>query len=290
MHQVYSNAQQVIIDVGEPSDPPLRWDPRAAFKLAKKLAKLEESHSDLDIQRLGTRYDSVWSYRWSYRRRLGLPDPDHKSYEALCVIFNLPWFKRMWVVQEASCAAIATIVCGRDEMSWHDFMRGIDFGFRSGLFAPVHPHTQVRNSLPRLVMDAAPRGNLATARHIYRLGQPRTAQSPSTDPTTMNLFHLMRRFHGSCAEDPRDKVFALLGLASLPSMVILRAALKVFDIRVDYRVEVNVLFKSLARSIFKASKCLDLLSIPSHRIDGPTGFPTGASSIIIEKASLILPP
>lgn len=268
MHQVYSNAQQVIIFVGEPATPLPHWDPRAAFKMATKLAKVEEVQPNLVMRLRLRRYGFPILRHEALKRYLGFPRPGNKSYTALRIFFNLPWFNRMWVLQEAVCAAKATIVCGEHEMSWHDFMRGTDFGLRSGLFAPVHtPRT------PPFVSDAAPRGNLSKAIQMYRLGRSRKSQPSSTDARSMDLFQLLRRFHGSCVKDPRDKVFALLGLASLPSMAALEADLESFEVRVDYRVEANDLFKRLAQSILKASKCLDLLSIPSCRADGPSWIP-----------------
>ena len=265
MHQVYFNAQQVIIFVGEPATPLPQWDPRAAFKMATKLAKVEEVQPSLFMRRklglYGLRHAAL-------KRYLGFPGPGNKSYTALRIFFNLSWFNRMWVLQEAICAVKATIVCGEHEMSWHDFMRGTDFGLRSGLFAPVHT---LRT--PPFVPDAAPRGSLSKAIQMYRLGRLRESQLSSTDARSMDLFQLLRCFHGSCAQDPRDKVFALLGLVSLPSMAALEADLESFEVRVDYRVEAHVLFQRLAQSILKASKCLDLLSIPSCRADGPSWVP-----------------
>lgn len=269
MHEVYFNAQQVIIFVGEPATPLPYWDPRLAFDMATKLAKMEEVQPNLDMRRMHISYGffSALQNR-AFKRHLGFPEPGNKSYIALRVFFTLPWFNRMWVVQEAACAAKATIVCGEYEMSWHDFMKGTDFGLRSGLFAPVH--TRI---IPPFISDAAPRGNLSTAIEMYRLGRSQISRSSFTDARLMDLFQLLRRFHGSCVEDPRDKVFALLGLASLPSMAALKADLETFEVRVDYRVEVNVLFQRLAQSILKASKCLDILSIPSCRTDGPSWVP-----------------
>lgn len=269
MHQVYFHAKQVIIFVGEPATPLPHWDPQAAFKMATKLAKVEEVQPNLDMRRMRTRYSflSVLQHK-AFKRCLGFPKPGNKSYTALRIFFTLPWFTRMWVVQEVACAAKATIVCGEHEMSWHDFMKGTDFGLRSGLFAPTH----TQRTLP-FTSDTAPRGNLSIAMQMYRLSRSRTSPSSPTDERFMDLFQLLRLFHGSCVQDPRDKVFALLGLASLPSMAALEADLESFQVRVDYRVEVNVLFQRLAQSILKASQCLDLLSIPSCRADGPSWVP-----------------
>ncbi|MCJ1397521.1 hypothetical protein MMC11_000715 [Xylographa trunciseda] len=269
MHLVYFNAQQVIIFIGEPATPLRHWDPRAAFKMATKLAKLEKDQPNLKMRHMRTSRSIFPVFQHAaYRRRLGFPGPGNKNYTALRVFFSLPWFTRMWVVQEVACATKATIVCGEHEISWHDFMKGTDFGLRSGLFAPTHTRRT-----PPYISDAAPRGNLSTAIHMYRLGQSRTSQSSSTDARLMDFFQLLRCFHGSCAQDPRDKVFALIGLASLPPMAALKADLETFQVRVDYRVDVNVLFQRLAQSILKSSKSLALLSIPSCRANGPSWVP-----------------
>jgi hypothetical protein len=266
MYQVYCNAQQVIIFVGEAATPLRHWDARAAFDLATKFARVEKIQPTLDMRSL-----SIPLYRAS-TKRLEFPGLGHRSYTALRLFFTLPWFNRMWVVQEAACATQATIVSGEHEMSWHDFIRGIDFGLRSGLFAPAH----TRRTFP-FTIDAAPRGNLSTAIQMYRLGQSQTCGVFSISSKSTGLSELLRRFHGSHAKDPRDKVFALIGLASLPVMATLRADLDMFEVHVNYCIKTHVLFQRLAQSILESSGCLDLLSVPSRRANGPIWVPDWAA-------------
>jgi hypothetical protein len=258
MYHIYHQATRVLIWLGEPDHILKWWDTKLAFNLASKLAKVQETRPDLDIRRMSETRKQVT------RLRLGLRNPGNKRYAALRALFTRPWFQRMWVVQEAACATRATILCEEHEISWHELMRGTDFGLRSGLLQGA----QIRK-IVRRVHNEAPRGSLSAALQMYHLS---LANSPS-----LNLFTLLRRFHGSCASDPRDKVFALVGLASLETMDNLKANFKDLAIHPDYREPFRDLFKRVARGILLTSPHLDLLSIPTSRSDWPSWVPDWSS-------------
>lgn len=42
-----------------------------------------------------------------------------KQSRSLIELFRRPWFKRVWVVQELAYAPKAVIMCGHDEIDWH---------------------------------------------------------------------------------------------------------------------------------------------------------------------------
>ena len=244
MYHIYHRATQVLIWLGEP-DPGLKWwDPKLAFNLASQLARLHDTQPDLDIRCMSL------MRRRATRKCLGARPRQGKRFLALRLSFTRPWLQRMWVVQEAACATGATILCGEYEMSWHELMKGTDFGLRSGLLRGA-----LIRKLVRRVQVEAPAGNLSAAVQTYHLSL--------TNAPSLDLFTLLRRFHGSSASDPKDKVFALIGFASLKTMDSLRVDLKGFAIRPDYREPVKDLFKRVARGILLTSPHLDLLSIPT---------------------------
>ena len=115
-------------------------------------------------------------------------------------------------------------------------MKGMDFGIRSRLFRP-----SVYRKLYNPGREETPRGKLFAALQMYHIGSPRSlhphhisepngVDGPSA---SVGLFALLSRFHGSKATDPRDKIFALLGLASLNGMKQLREDLEKFKVEPD---------------------------------------------------------
>ncbi|GKT52681.1 HET-domain-containing protein [Colletotrichum tofieldiae] len=47
------------------------------------------------------------------------------KWAALIELMQRPWFSRRWIVQEISLARKATVYCGDDAVSWHDFAAAI---------------------------------------------------------------------------------------------------------------------------------------------------------------------
>lgn len=199
MHNIYSQAKQVIIFLGEPNPPPKHWDIKAAFHLTKKLATFGRTLPDLDLRKVGL------TRRKFQTLRLGFPCINSGKYAALRVFFTRPWFGRMWVVQEAACARWAIIVRGDHQMAFAEFMKGTEYGLTSGLFLPAHIRKMI---LP--IQSEAPRGNLSSAIAMYRLAslepQDQGSRLPLLTSTLavenevpISLLKLLRRFHGSRA-------------------------------------------------------------------------------------------
>ncbi|MCJ1438860.1 hypothetical protein MMC27_008250 [Xylographa pallens] len=275
MYMIYSQAKDVVIFLNEPIPLPKHWNVKRAFTIARRFAEIEEVHPQVVL-----RDDRVFEKLAAINRVKSIRFWV-KGCKALRVFFDQPWFERMWVVQEAACARHATILCGKQDACWHDFMKGVSYGIRSGLFPPDRYRKVI---LP--VYQETPRGKLSAALQMYYIGSrhslhPHHINEPEEVQrfdASVGLFALLRRFHGSQATNPRDKIFALLGLASLHSMGQLREDLKKFKIQPDYRVDVKNLFCRLAEVILKDMGSLDLLSIPSSRKDWPSWVPDWSST------------
>jgi ankyrin repeat protein len=101
-------------------------------------------------------------------------------------LLKRPWFRRVWVLQEVANARVATIVCGDKAVSARTF--GLVPSF---LGMTLDPHIQA-------VLEVMP-------------GVLRRESWYSTKPT---LYTLLLKFRDSQASQPRDKIFALLGMSS----------------------------------------------------------------------------
>jgi hypothetical protein len=110
---------------------------------------------------------------------------------ALARFFQRPWFKRVWVVQEAVCATRATVVCGACSIAWDRL-------------AAVCQSEELRDvACVSAAMIRAPPGILA----IRRIQKLRQEKSP------VALLSLLASIRVLDATDPRDKLFAIQHLA-----------------------------------------------------------------------------
>jgi hypothetical protein len=103
MDQIYSNAQQTFIWLGQASeDSDLAMD--FILTINQALDDLEGSESVTDtmlLQKTATQRDSP-------------------SWVALGNLFARPWFQRVWVNQEAALSRAAHMVCGERKLAWED--------------------------------------------------------------------------------------------------------------------------------------------------------------------------
>jgi hypothetical protein len=106
-------------------------------------------------------------------------------------MFARPWFSRIWIVQEATVASNAILIVGGLEISWETvngagaFVRHIQSLFK-------HPHRVFKG------LDAS---------HLMYILRDEIKHQ------RLSLVDLLRHTRHFGATDPRDKVFALLGLS-----------------------------------------------------------------------------
>lgn len=176
MRLVYENAQRVII-----------WLGASNFQIDC----LFDWMTALDQQVLATARPhkiSTWENQWSLLlwQQQTRPSID-KLRDALGRLLKQEWFSRIWVLQEAALAKSAVITCGRGEV----------------------------NSRALVVMPSVLNidcGEGAQSRLDILPGLLR-AKSWWAGGSGMDLLTLLRKFGRSKASDPRDVIYALLGLS-----------------------------------------------------------------------------
>ncbi|KAH6848593.1 heterokaryon incompatibility protein-domain-containing protein [Alternaria alternata] len=123
-----------------------------------------------------------WKELW-----LSVPkDSDCELRDGLFLLLSRPWFKRVWILQEIANAKKASILCGTKSIRAHTF------ALAPSLIG-VKPQRHCR-----AVLDIMP-GHL----------REETWWSENRD-----LYNLLLKFRESEASDPRDQVYALLGISS----------------------------------------------------------------------------
>jgi hypothetical protein len=166
--------------------------------------------------------------------RAVIEDPRWKAVSELA---RRPWWGRVWVIQEIAVAGQLIAVCGSNAQPWNVVYRNLKFV--SDLESALGSGTVT-----------APDNSLQYAKQTcdFRKEFSQSSQSPSLD-----LLTLLQKFRHYEASDPRDKVYALLGLST---------AL----IKPDYSISVRDAFKTVARYIVQGTNSLDILAYacPSH--------------------------
>ncbi|XP_014557713.1 hypothetical protein COCVIDRAFT_74268, partial [Bipolaris victoriae FI3] len=124
--------------------------------------------------------------KWTEFWRLVPQSSSFEVLEGLYLLLKRPWFRRVWILQEIANAKKASVRCGIKSVKAHTFALA-----PSLVGIKPERHCQA-------VLDIMP-GHL----------REKTWWGESRD-----LYNLLLKFRESNASDPRDKVYALLGISS----------------------------------------------------------------------------
>lgn len=164
-----------------------------------------------------------------------------KAYELLAQFFSLPWFRRVWVLQEASSHRTVTARLGEYTLP-----------FESIIVAALWQSFLTRSytSLPDTVLNHT-RSDQGYLPELW-LNLLHTRM-----PRGLSIVELVCRARDFRASDPRDKLFAMLGLAhdidtssgSLPPYL-----------QPDYTMPKEIVYMRFAKGVIETSRTLDILS------------------------------
>ncbi|KAF2402226.1 HET-domain-containing protein [Trichodelitschia bisporula] len=121
---------------------------------------------------------------------LNLPPSDDPSWESLDTIYWRPWYTRVWIVQEISLAKKAVVLCGSQSIGWAEFGDLAVFQSRHlmGRFTGVDP---------------------ARLESLVRISNEINRE------VKVELGRLLFYTRSFLATNPRDHIYALLGLSEL---------------------------------------------------------------------------
>ncbi|KAH6676780.1 heterokaryon incompatibility protein-domain-containing protein [Halenospora varia] len=237
MRHIYRNAKQVIIWLGEAYN-----DSHLAISLLKKIVEVKEK-----LEEIGSGPPSSLRFASDVLENIGLPsdksERKNKSWVSLRPLLNRDWFRRIWIVQEVTLAATATVLCGQDEMLWDDFVMAMEVGISSGVMVYQRG----------IDADTVEFVNAAQAAHLQFkasiMSSPKY-QAYNFDGLLNHLLWFRRRE----AIDLRDKVFALYGLMDFE--------VESMNLRADYGVNLSEVYKEVTLASLEVSRNLDILSVP----------------------------
>jgi hypothetical protein len=123
---------------------------------------------------------------------------DH--WTALSIFLENPWFQRTWIVQEVVFAKQIDLICGEKKIQWFWVASVLGMIINNGLLRLLTRHIEGELSIP-------PKGIHATVNALAIRILHQASQPPSISWLLVDCWRLD-------ATDGRDKVFALLGMAS----------------------------------------------------------------------------
>ena len=213
MGDIYSRADRVLIWLG-PEGP----ETRPALQALQQLESYFYGQYDR-YPSISDDSSSMGYLRVSSRDSLG-DNPLDVDWQSLAEFLNRPWFQRLWVVQEAAKAKEAVLICGYHAFKWESFCN-------------------VLQDINRYSLDAyfLPEEGKQPLQNVITVGRVRADQF--LEQRSLTLYQLYTRACGFSCTDPRDRVYALLGLAN-------DVRAEDWELNPDYTIRVEEVYKRCA--------------------------------------------
>ncbi|KAI0193862.1 heterokaryon incompatibility protein-domain-containing protein [Astrocystis sublimbata] len=220
MTEIYSKAERVVVFLG-----PLRSDLAVAMGQLAKTARLLNEHP-------------AWRpYNELYE--LGLEKTIVDAQESIKEFFRLRYFTRVWVIQEIAMAREVSIVCGDTSIDLHS----LNIQLISDLIKDHIPEWLVRYGIGRPIRPRQLEDFLGL--QFLR------------DHQIDELLAILNLTSRCSASDPRDRIFAILGLVS---------GAKLDGLVPNYSLSLNQIHLGIAAYLLTKNNLTSILAYPRTRI------------------------
>jgi hypothetical protein len=257
MRDIYSQTARVIVWLGEPKpDTHEAWN--FVRELANRMVFCDKMRFTRDLK--------------SWLAAQG-QTPQHGLLLALRELMQRPYWTRTWIVQEICVAKEVIVQCGRLAMPWNYFV-GASSALKTYSFAITESMAQIleqdfrsaSGDLDDVAMIQEYDALINPVDHGFRsiemIAKAKSDYSQQSQPEA--FYDVVRYFRYADSPDPRDKIFAVLGLASERHREV--AALKP-----DYEIALEDLYFTMVRVHIETRQNLDFLG-DSCGIHHPPGF------------------
>jgi len=130
-----------------------------------------------------------------------LPGEKSPSWRALNALFLRDWWKRYWIIQEVVKSSCVLIHCGSWTLEWKEFAIAVRWAQERNLL-----NTFAGKEIEK--MEPAHQG----LRGIQNLEAMRNSMTRDRNLQTWPLIHLLERCRIARCTDPRDYIYAVLGM------------------------------------------------------------------------------
>ncbi|KAJ6437320.1 Heterokaryon incompatibility protein 6, OR allele [Purpureocillium lavendulum] len=184
MQRIYHNASEVFMWLGREDE---HVDP--AIQLLRKLQSMNSG----GLVREGLLDPGSM-------RSTGLPAFPSPEWESLVRLLQRPYFRRIWIVQEMIAAPLrSTLYCGQSStVPWMTVVEAVTVLQRAGWIAPIDSHYGGENNFSFILITLS-----------VGIAWMKGAATPADRLLIRRKAQNTRRYEAS---DPRDKIFALIGI------------------------------------------------------------------------------
>lgn len=240
MKAIYQQAKRVVVYLGdydEPVDSRLQFPNEiwginsleqgsyyltlAAITIALRLSSVNTVANDEEVFQMLAES--------THEARHGNPLSNIHAWAHLSRLFNRSWFERLWIIQELGVSQEAIVLCGGIEVPWPAIEDAAAFILRPSPATPA----AIQKFLP--LMGA------------HRVTQ--VALNTVSDIDKDNILTVLRHTQGASCSDPRDKLYAILGVVEDAK-----------DVEIDYSKPVEAVYRDWAISRILRTNSLDILS------------------------------
>ncbi|TVY80786.1 Heterokaryon incompatibility protein 6 OR allele [Lachnellula suecica] len=243
MQRIYQQAREVLIWLGEEHESDAE-----TFRFMNQFGELNiRFHAELHTPQSNQELLHLVSF--SSLPRKGIAD-----------LLQRPWFSRMWVIQEIAMASKATIFCGSFSTTWGAASKMIQLMRDRGDFVYLGP---------------------PSALSISRIGfmTMMKEQIKTEGKMELSLPDVLRSTPSFSSTDPRDRIFAMLGLIRGPDTL---------DMLPDYSRSNEDVFKDIAiRSFSLEGGGFEMLSLAGGVSNAALNVPSWAPGWIPDPRSII---
>ena len=236
MDQIYRLAAHVVADLGEEDE-----QSKLAFQLASDIiGVVRELEDDAVIKE-----PEFESY--------GLPNWQNKAWSAWTNFLQRPWFRRVWVIQEFALAKEVKMLCGKTFFPWQTLEYTISM---------MNHHGFGENQ--RSIRDQSYAGILKASRSTVNIMSMTTLRRQVEANQKMKLSELLAFTRICEATDPRDKVYAFLGLATITAGQ---------ELYISYTQSTSVVYKRYASWQINHGMAMEIL-YQAGGLSSLTGLPS----------------
>lgn len=169
---------------------------------------------------------------------------DNEGQQALQNLLTRRYWNRVWIIQEIAYARDVTFVCGSDSLDW--------LTFATAVFRPDCDAFLDTQHGKDWFCEFLQNSRITLLCHIrWRTRQPWRAHGFEARSSTL-LRMLESAWNFQCS-DPRDKIYALLGLPSVDDDMCLPS--------LDYGRSVSHVFCEIAKAIIRYERALNILCL-----------------------------
>jgi hypothetical protein len=237
MKTIYEQAERVIIWLGkynEPTDASFRlnlseWNVHGIGENSEAMAR-SAMILLLFLQKEADQTQSSDTSENSIRLADCAHAHDLQVWTQLARLFHRPWFERLWIVQELAVSRKAVVRWENLQIDWQILEKAARFILRTGE-AVLSP--DIRRLFPML--------------GAHRITQVSLQSMLNVDKK--NILSVLHNTQSTKCSDPRDRLFAILGVVD-----------DVDDVEIDYSIPVTDVYIKWARKRIKRLQTLDVLN------------------------------